>query len=463
MRDTKKQMVMYSFYDRTGIAQFLEEQAKKGWLLEKITSFGWKFRRIEPKNISYAVTYFAKASAFDPEPSEAQLTFRDFCEHTGWKLAASSAQMQIFYNEDAAPVPIETDAVVEVDSIHAAAKKGYLASYYLLLGAAILQIALFFYRLATDFVGTLSSNANLFTGFCWGAMLFLILVEICGYFRWYRRAKALAEENGSFLETRSHKNVQLIVLMIMLIAFAALMVSYGSGGKMVIAVASVVLVVATTGVAVLLSELLKRLKVSAGVNKTVTLIAIVAASIVMTAVLVRMIMSNLDYYREEHTAETYDFRGHTFRIYKDELPLRIEDLMEVAYDGYSYECTGEGSLLLSEYTAIQRPRMDGLEHPGLKYQAVAVKAPMLYERCKDELLDDFAHNYGHPVPEDENWRSHVEVDASHWGAREAYQLKLGETLQERYLLCYEDRIVEIDFDWEVTPEQMQIVGEKLDF
>ena len=31
----------------------------------------------------------------------------------------------------------------------------------------------------------------------------------------------------------------------------------------------------------------------------------------------------------------------------------------------------------------------------------------------------------------------------------------------RFLLCYDDRIVVIDFDWSPTPEQMAIVGEKL--
>ena len=33
-------------------------------------------------------------------------------------------------------------------------------------------------------------------------------------------------------------------------------------------------------------------------------------------------------------------------------------------------------------------------------------------------------------------------------------------LQQRYLVCYEDRIVEIDFDWDVTEEQIRIVAEK---
>ena len=32
---------------------------------------------------------------------------------------------------------------------------------------------------------------------------------------------------------------------------------------------------------------------------------------------------------------------------------------------------------------------------------------------------------------------------------------------DRYLLCYPDRFVEFRPDWELTPEQMALVGEKL--
>lgn len=56
-----------------------------------------------------------------------------------------------------------------------------------------------------------------------------------------------------------------------------------------------------------------------------------------------------------------------------------------------------------------------------------------------------------------------EIDAAPWLAEEAYQLHWSEGILNKYLLCYEDRIVEIDFDWEPTETQMRIVAEKLVF
>ena len=117
MKNRKRRVELLSFYDHVGISRHLEKMAAKGWMLEKITNLGWVYRRIEPKQLHFTVSYYSKASEFDPEPTEDQKTFYDFCAHTGWQLACSSAQLQIFYNERENPTPIETDAKLEVQAI----------------------------------------------------------------------------------------------------------------------------------------------------------------------------------------------------------------------------------------------------------------------------------------------------------------------------------------------------------
>ena len=55
-----------------------------------------------------------------------------------------------------------------------------------------------------------------------------------------------------------------------------------------------------------------------------------------------------------------------------------------------------------------------------------------------------------------------EHDAEPWGANEVYRLYSEEGwLARAYLLCYEDQIVEIRFNWEPTEEQIAIVRQKL--
>ena len=118
MKDTKRRLMTFTFYDRTGIEKDLEKQAAKGWLLEKCAATGWIYRRIEPAKIHFAVVYVPAISMFDPEPSEKQKRFQDFCEHTGWELIASNIQMQIFCNRRENPIPIETEPEIEVENIH---------------------------------------------------------------------------------------------------------------------------------------------------------------------------------------------------------------------------------------------------------------------------------------------------------------------------------------------------------
>lgn len=112
MLKTKYEYNFYSFYDHTGMEQHFEKMAAQGWLIEKLGYF-WRYRRIEPQALRFSVVYYSEASEFDPtKPSEGELTFYDFCAQAGWNKAASRAQMNVFYNEDANAVPIETDAAL---------------------------------------------------------------------------------------------------------------------------------------------------------------------------------------------------------------------------------------------------------------------------------------------------------------------------------------------------------------
>ncbi|MBR5127781.1 MAG: DUF2812 domain-containing protein, partial [Roseburia sp.] len=213
MKNTKRRIEPLSFYDHKGISSHLEKMAAKGWMIEKIINTGWVYRRIEPKQVHFAVSYYPKASEFDPEPSEEQKMFHEFCAHTGWQLACTSAQLQIFYNERENPIPIETEPELEIQSIHASAKKSFIPSYILLLVIAFLQGSLWVSNLLGDPLELLSNPTKLFTGFCWLALAILCVVEMVCYFRWHAKAK-VAAEYGEFLKAPSTSKFQITVLAI---------------------------------------------------------------------------------------------------------------------------------------------------------------------------------------------------------------------------------------------------------
>ena len=156
MKQMKREFFpLYSFYDREGIAAHLEEMAAKGWLLEKLGAWCWRYRRIEPQRLHFSVTFFRKATPFSPTPSEDQQLFWDFCSEAGWMLAAESAQAQVFYNENDAAVPIETDPAVELENIHRATGKNLLGSFLSLLLIALVQVGMAVALTALGVVGLL--------------------------------------------------------------------------------------------------------------------------------------------------------------------------------------------------------------------------------------------------------------------------------------------------------------------
>ena len=470
MKETKRRLETFSFYDRTGLEEHLARMAEEGWLLDKIGQFLWHYRRIEPKKLTFSVTYFPKASAFDPGPSEEQETFYDFCRHTGWVLAASSAQLQVFYNEGPDPVPIETDPVLEVESIHRTMKRSFLPSQLMLLAVAVLDVGLLVWRLIDDPIGLLASPASVLTAMCWVLVFVLAGVELGGYFWWHRKAVKAAEQ-GEFLDSRSHRKLQIGALALLGLGVVYYMLSVAlSGSRMMMAVAVLMFCVYMPGLFLLVRGVmgwLKGKKVPAKVNRVVTIVtAVVAAYLFVGAITFGVLFGSTHGWFAEQDEETYEYHGNTFTAAQDQLPLTVEDLLDVDYEGYSREHREQESIFLAQYEAHQRPRFDAeryKEMPRLEYTVTVVKAPFLYGLCREHLLLDRAERWNRDMPE-RDWYFNEPTDPAPWGAQEAYRWTSREYgPRNTFLLCWPDRFVEIEFDyeWEVTPAQMAMVGEKL--
>ena len=140
-------MPLYSYYDRSGIARHLEQMAAKGWMLDRLGGWSWRYRRAEPQRLRFSITYFPSASQYDPRPSEGLETLRDYCAQAGWTLAADNAQVQIFYSSDPDAVPLETDPAAELANIRATMRKSFLPSWLALLLLALLQEGMLLWQL----------------------------------------------------------------------------------------------------------------------------------------------------------------------------------------------------------------------------------------------------------------------------------------------------------------------------
>ena len=460
MYDRKRKLMPFTFYDRTGIERRLEEQAEKGWLLEKCSAAGWIYRRIEPAKIHFSVVYFPAADAFAPHPSEKQKRFQEFCEHTGWELIASNVQMQIFCNRRENPIPIETDPVIEVENIHKSVKKTMFPAYFSNLVLAIMQIGLAGQRFSFDPLSELLSLPAMLATLFWCLNVIFWTVLLGMYFHWHHKAKSAALD-GHFFETKSTDGFQMLMLTTTSLALVFMYLSFGSWSTLLVGILMVIGILGLTAVMVWMSNWMKKRNVSA---KTTTLItyafAVVMSFVLCGGVIWLVVGIRMDENDKTAQAETYEYNGWTYYVYDDPIPLKIEDLIDTDYEGYSYEIISEGSSpLLRRYEARQKTRYDALSEPEMSYRIVEVKASFLYDWVLELMLEDFDHNYAYP--DEPNYVEFQKIDAAPWGAQEACQLLLGGEAQYRYLLCYEDTIIEIDLDWEPTVEQMAIIATKL--
>ena len=481
-RKKYRELNLYSYYDHAGIARHLEDMARQGWQLEKAGSTFFTYHRCDPAELHYAVVYFPKASQFDPEPPAEQREFWELCKATGWELVTSRYQMQIFCNPAKDPTPIETDPVVQVENVRAAMKKGAVRGNWVLLICSCLQIWLQF--------RTYSIRDFLTQGFALSAVLIWLMlginaiVELTAYYRWYRKAKAAAREEGILLSPRSRKWLQILRIMFLVVIVTIdlpilfLDPSRSPSTRMVILVSFfcyAVLLLIIYGS----RQLMKKKGFSAEANMGLNILIAIVGTFVLMGGLIWMSFRVADdpglqghVNAETRTSPAYPAGDteHTYTVYHDPLPLTVEDLVgETVYKDYSCYREIQGSPLLTEYTYKQEvpfvfsiPEQDG---PELSYDVYQVGLDSLYNSVKRSFFKDTVYTFhgqiDFVIPH--GW---VAADAAPWGALDAYQYhdEDGQPYGS-YLLCYDSRFVEISFDaWNAAPptaEQMTLVGKVL--
>ena len=438
MRETKSIIPSFAFYDRTGIQKYLEKQAEEGWLLESATNYRWKFRRMEPRKLTFAVVYFPEADLYDPAPGEEELTFREFCAHGGWNLAGSVAQMQIFWSGRENPTPIETDPILEIENIHKSMKKSSLPGYWCLVLAGILNLIAQGIGMNAGLVRYLSSGMNLAALGAWLILLPICIYRLVSYGIWRRRAIAVAEQDGSFLETKASTRIENIGSLIVLVGYAAVLVSMKDTLIAPVMVLTMAAVFAVHGLMELLRRWMKKEGYEAARAKKITMVTSVCLVLAVVLVLVPALTKNI--------------MSHQGAESKPGAPLNIWELREEQEENFgSLMMYDQESVLLEYKDAYQHPQGNS-RTPHLEYDYVRVKWLPLYELCLNEVMEIPAHMAG------SKW---YRIDAAPWGAERAWQLYDGEEYRQWYVLCYGDVILEMVIDWEITQEQMDYLNNLL--
>lgn len=448
MKDSKRDFIPFSLYDRTGMAALLEKRAAQGWLLDRVSPWGWHYRRIDPKRLHFAVTYYPKNSQYAPEPSEEQLTFQDFCAHTGWELAAAFGPHQFYYNEEEDPVPIQTDPEIELAQIGKAFRRA-LPIYIVFLLLGLYMGCSWLWSLVNRPIDLLSSAGNLFTGVCWLLLFVYFTADLITYLLWRRKAKAAAQL-GEFVPTHGCHRVMQAGMVLMLLALAGWLLTDRTPVLWYILVPFVLVMVLLYVVADRTKELLKRRKAPAGLNLSVTwALTLVLSFLLMGAVMYGMVSG---------------VRSGAFSLDDGPPPVTLSQLTSIPAKDCEVTSSVSRSALGSraQYWMHTQPATE--DYSSLTYTVVDVHLSWLYDACLNQLLhgkDDLgvfdedvepASRYGYRA-----------ADPAPWGAEKAWQLYTPEgRALENYILCWDNRLVVFEPNLDgLTAEQMALVGELL--
>lgn len=146
------------------------------------------------------------------------------------------------------------------------------------------------------------------------------------------------------------------------------------------------------------------------------------------------------------------------------IPLSVTDFRDADADKYIEENRNNETFLLGQRAVHifgNWELEDFHKLYDLQYTITTVKVPFLYDWCREQMYRDLDESDDSDVPAGHRM-VYTQQDPEPWGANEAYRLYHEEGwYMNWYLLCYDDRIIEIGFDWKPTADDMQIVNEKL--
>lgn len=454
MKDVKYRLENLALYDYRRVEEHLSAMAARGWRLERIGAWLWKYRRVEPARVRYAVTYIPDASRFNPGPTEGQQTLEELCGAAGWEKVTDWFQMQIYRSEAENPVPLETEESVRLEAVHRSMKRNFLPSNIVLLLVSLVLLGLFLRTLAVDPLRILENNGSLFTGPLWLLISVTLLVSLAHYGLWYRRSRRSVARGGPCAEPGDIRWINWAGFAFLIPWTALYLLTYlarGLSGPVLYFVLHMGAICLMILLLRKITDLLRQRRASFGLNLFLTLLADLVLAFVLMGALTFASIRGGWFSGGRGEGERYTYAREEWDVSPADIPLTVSDLTGESYSHIRRYQFDRGSVLISRHSF----RETVLEGEGRLWLACEITRPRAW--LYDLVLEDAL-----APREDEVFRASWEaVPAAPWGAESAYRRSLDGDPVDDWLLVFPDRLVDVSPDWELSPEQMALAGERL--
>ncbi|MBQ8591111.1 MAG: DUF2812 domain-containing protein [Firmicutes bacterium] len=230
MRERKYEINRYALYDDQGIEEHLSTMAAKGWIIEHMNQLIWWYRRIEPQELEFAVTYDLEMNLYEPIPSKRQIRLQEISELGGWGFVTDWTMMLVFCRpKDEEGIPFQTDPEVTLKLFRD-------------MGIRDLTLGVVLFGIWTLFAMTYSKYESM--GFSptllllfWGLVLFTtgVLLSELWFWLWYRRSRISVDHGGECVPAgKAYRISRGMVVLAAMIGLGYWIAAYASLGHLAI-------------------------------------------------------------------------------------------------------------------------------------------------------------------------------------------------------------------------------------
>ncbi len=416
MSDVKYRINKYKQYDLVGMSEYFEDMAQQGWLIEKAWGPFFKFKKTEPVKMHFTFVYNENVPCIN---DIFQKRFSEFCDSVkpkGWEFLTTINNIAVFVNYSENPIPIITDAKLQLDEINNNYGKTSLA-------LLMTWVILVFLNISSDKVRIYAYYypKYLYMFFIGAVFILTAFRDNIIYFKWRRKAKKYAEDYNKIPDVKKGSSLLLVLACLVL-----LLIFYISN------VAPLVGVMIIVSLLLALHIYLKRENIMPAVATVLILLSGVA--FMVTSFNMTVFLDNRE------IIKTFNVEGeNTFNIYNDELPLTLEDLGMSKGENYSYLNQKYKSLIEEKYTCIQMRIVDNKTIESFSYIIIKSQSKKFLDIVEEFILRNFMN----------------ETNEEIWSANKVWENS------NRYIVRYDDRIIDINFTDTPTNEQIKLTVQKL--
>lgn len=219
----------YLLFDYAGVEKHLSAMAAKGWQLESIGDCLWKYRKEDPAEVRYEVTYIEDAADENEMLINEQIALIEMCASSGWKWVTDWEQMQIFCSKSGQPLPIETDETVRLTVISRSMEKSFVPKqmvFILFILYAGILLRCFWEGGGFEGFSAAMGGCFLFGILGIGLMTVSCLTNLGGYLLWKKLSAFSVSHGGKCVENKVYRIYPRILnvaaFLFLLISLAAL-------------------------------------------------------------------------------------------------------------------------------------------------------------------------------------------------------------------------------------------------